>query len=290
VKPEAERRVFRTRGGLALVADAYGDPLARPVVLAHGGGQTRHAWGGAATALSRRGWYALALDLRGHGESDWSPDGDYEFGVFADDLRDVSASLTQPPVLVGASLGGLAALLAQGEARPDVFSAVVLVDVTPRMEPTGVERIRGFMSEHLERGFATLDEAADAVAAYQPQRVRERNLAGLEKNLRRGDDGRWRWHWDPRFMERRSRLPPELTVPRFSAAARNLRVPALLVRGRMSELVSEEAAREFLELVPHARYVDVSGAGHMVAGDRNDIFSDAVIGFLSDLSADSASS
>ena len=287
MKPE--RRVFRTRAGLALVADAYGDLAARPVVLAHGGGQTRHAWGGAAAALARRGWYALALDLRGHGESDWSPGGEYEFDVFAEDLADIAALLARPPVLVGASLGGLAALIAQGEAERDVFSAVVLVDVTPRMEPTGVARIRGFMTEHLERGFATLEEAADAVAAYQPQRVRERNLAGLEKNLRRGDDGRWRWHWDPRFMQRESRLPPELSWPRLAAAARNLRVPTLLVRGRMSELVSEAAAREFLQLVPHARYQDVSGAGHMVAGDRNDAFSDAVIGFLSDLSPEAAS-
>ena len=139
------------------------------------------------------------------------------------------------------------------------------------------------MTEHLERGFATLDEAADAVAAYQPQRVRERNLAGLEKNLRRGDDGRWRWHWDPRFMNRESRLSPEVTGPRLTDAARNLRVPTLLVRGRMSELVSEASVREFLELAPHARFVDVSGAGHMVAGDRNDVFSEAVIGFLAEL-------
>ena len=278
-----ERRVFHTRAGLALVADAYGDPGARPVVLAHGGGQTRHAWGGAAAALARRGWHALALDLRGHGESQWSPAGQYEIEVFAEDLADVAASLDQSPVLVGASLGGLAAILAQGGVERGPFSAVVLVDVTPRLELDGVARIRSFMTEHLERGFATLEEAADAVAAYQPQRVRERNLAGLEKNLRRGDDGRWRWHWDPRFMNRESRLSPEVTGPRLTDAARNLRVPTLLVRGRMSELVSEASVREFLELAPHARFVDVSGAGHMVAGDRNDVFSEAVIGFLAEL-------
>ncbi len=281
MKPE--RRIFRTRNGLALVSDAYGDPSARPVVLAHGGGQTRHAWGGAAEALARRGWHAFALDLRGHGESDWSPLGEYDFEFFAHDLSDVAAALPEPPVLVGASLGGIAAMIAQGESEHETFSAVVLVDVTPRLETEGVARVRSFMTEHIERGFATLEEAADAVAAYQPQRTRERNLAGLEKNLRRGDDGRWRWHWDPRFMSRESRVPPDLTWPRLEEAAKNLRVPTLLVRGRMSELVSESSARQFLELVPHARYVDVSGAGHMVAGDRNDVFSDAVIRFLSEL-------
>jgi pimeloyl-ACP methyl ester carboxylesterase len=285
---KATRRVFRTREGLELVADAYGEPGARPVVLAHGGGQTRHAWGGAAQALARRGWHALALDLRGHGESAWSPDGAYEFDVFARDLEDVARALRASPVVVGASLGGLAALLAQGESPAGVFSAVVLVDVTPRMEAAGVDRIRGFMTEHLERGFATLEEAAEAVAAYQPHRKRERNLAGLEKNLRRGADGRWRWHWDPRFMRRDTQVPRDLSQSRLVDAARNLRVPTLLVRGRMSDLVSEESAREFLELVPHARFADVSGAGHMVAGDRNDVFSDAVVEFLSALPAELA--
>jgi pimeloyl-ACP methyl ester carboxylesterase len=252
-------------------------------VLAHGGGQTRHAWGGAAQALARRGGYALALDLRGHGESAWSPDGNYEFDVFARDLEDVALALRAPPVVVGASLGGLAALLAQGESARGVFAAVVLVDVTPRMEQAGVERIRGFMTEHLERGFATLEEAADAVAAYQPHRKRERNLTGLEKNLRRGADGRWRWHWDPRFMQRETQIPRDLSQSRLVDAARNLRVPTLLVRGRMSDLVSEASAREFLELVPHARFADVSDAGHMVAGDRNDVFNEAVLKFLAEL-------
>jgi pimeloyl-ACP methyl ester carboxylesterase len=280
---KSERRIFRTRGGLALVADAYGDPTARPVILAHGGGQTRHAWGGAAAALAKRGWYALALDLRGHGESDWSPDGAYPYDVFAADLTDVAAQLGALPVFVGASLGGIASLVAQGESDQTICTAIVLVDVTPRMQQAGVERIMDFMSANLERGFATLDEAADAVAAYQPQRVRQRNLAGLEKNLRLGEDGRWRWHWDPSFMNRAARPPAEVIFQRLAAAARKLRVPTLLVRGRMSELVDEDAAREFLELVPHARTVDVSGAGHMVAGDRNDVFSDAVIAFLSEL-------
>ena len=126
MKPE--RRVFCTRGGLALVADTFGDPDARPVLLAHGGGQTRHAWGGAAAALARRGWHAIALDLRGHGESAWSPNGEYEFDVFAADLADVAAQLAQTPALVGASLGGIAGLIARGESVNDVFSTVVLVD------------------------------------------------------------------------------------------------------------------------------------------------------------------
>jgi pimeloyl-ACP methyl ester carboxylesterase len=141
------------------------------------------------------------------------------------------------------------------------------------------------MMERMESGFASVEEAAAAVAAYNPHRPPPSDLSGLKRNLRQRPDGRWVWHWDPRFLSgqegsvdetRVSLLPPE----RLEAAARALRLPTLLVRGRMSDVLSEEGAREFLEFVPHAEYVDVAGAGHMVAGDRNDIFNDAILRFL----------
>lgn len=273
---------LRIKGaGVTLVADAWGDPAQAPVVFLHGGGQTRHAWGGAARSLAERGWYALSLDLRGHGESDWAPDGDYQISSFAADVCAVGDFLGQAPALVGASLGGMSAMLAIGEAsRPEeVASAAVFVDVVPRLEPEGVERIGGFMLAHIEHGFATLEEAAAVVQAYTPERTREVNLEGLKKNLRLGEDGRWRWHWDPNFMSMRGEgrgIEPD----RLDDAVRRISVPTLLVRGRMSDMVSTEGVAEFLAAVPHARFVDVSDAGHMVAGDRNDVFSDAVVTFL----------
>lgn len=274
------RLVFPGADSLRLVASAYGDPAARPVVLLHGGGQTRHAWGGTAAALAARGWYALAFDLRGHGESEWAADGDYRIDAFAGDLRAVAAGLAHPPVVVGASLGGMAALLAQGEAA--VASAIVLVDIAPRTQPAGVERIIAFMTAN-PGGFASLEEAADAVASYVPHRPRPRDLAGLQKNLRLGEDGRYHWHWDPRMMSGARRVGGTRDPERLERAARTLRVPALLVRGRMSDVIGEEDAQAFLSLAPHAQYVDVSGAGHMVAGDRNDRFTEAVAGFLATL-------
>lgn len=269
-------------GGMALAADAWGDPAAEPVVFLHGGGQTRHAWGGTARELAEQGWYALSLDLRGHGESGWSETGSYRLGDFAGDLRAVLASLGRPATLVGASLGGMTALVVAGEEPRAGVSAVVLVDIAPRMERDGAMRIVSFMLARPD-GFASLEEAADAVAAYQPHRKRPRETRGLEKNLRLGPDGRWRWHWDPRFLLGVG--PPHAgeTPQRLDAAARALTVPALLVRGRLSDLLSEEGARHFLELVPHARFADVSEAGHMVAGDRNDLFTSAVIEFLTAL-------
>jgi pimeloyl-ACP methyl ester carboxylesterase len=280
--PPRRQVALRGRDGLGLVGDGWGLPDDPPVVLLHGGGQTRHAWGGTAAALAADGWYALALDLRGHGDSDWAPDGDYSVGTLADDLRAVVATLGRPPVIVGASLGGLTALVAEGETPGPFSAALVLVDVAPRLERPGVERIVTFMTSRPD-GFASLEEAADAVAAYAPNRPRPRDLSGLRKNLRRGGDGRWRWHWDPSLMRGPGRPNASSDPARLEACARRLAVSTLLVRGGSSDLLSEDGAQAFLALVPHARYADVSGAGHMVAGDRNDAFTAAVRAFLRDL-------
>lgn len=276
-------RQFRSADGLRLAADAFGDSSGPPVLLLHGGGQTRHAWSGTGEALAAEGWYAVTLDLRGHGESDWCPRGDYRHTAFAADTAAVAQAFDRPPVLVGASLGGLSSLFALGDARTaglaPIASALVLVDIATRMQVDGARRILAFMSAHPD-GFADLEEAARAIASYNPHRPRPRDVSGLRKNLRRHADGRYRWHWDPAFVE--GRLTPSALgeLDRLDAAAAGLDVPTLLVRGRLSDLLSEDDARHFLDLVPHARFVDVSDAGHMVAGDRNDHFSRAVIGFL----------
>lgn len=284
-----ETTTFEGFGGLELVADVGGPVDGLPVVLLHGGGQTRHAWGTTAQTLVDRGFRVVSLDLRGHGDSAWADDGDYTLDAFAADVRAVAATVDRRPVLVGASLGGITSLIAQGEADPpgSLASAVVLVDVAHRLEPEGVSRIGEFMLAHID-GFADLEEVADAVAAYNPHRPRPTDLSGLRKNVRQRDDGRWYWHWDPRFLTGRFGSTDEtrsatMSPTRLEDAARSLDVPVLLVRGRVSDLLSEEGAQELLELVPQARYADVAGAGHMVAGDRNDLFNDAVVSFLDEL-------
>jgi len=280
-----EKRAIELRGAddNALAADVWGDPDDPPVLLLHGGGQTRHAWSGTGEKLAREGWYAVSMDLRGHGESQWAPDGNYRHGAFASDTEVVARSFARPPVLVGASLGGLSSLFALGNVArhggPQLAAGLVLVDIATRMEMDGAKRIMDFMNESPE-GFANLEEAADAIARYNPHRPRPKDVSGLEKNLRRHDDGRYRWHWDPAFIQ--GRLEPERVKEwgTLEDAARGLTIPTLLVRGRMSDLLSEEGAREFLDQVPHAHFADVSDAGHMVAGDRNDKFTSAVITFL----------
>lgn len=278
----SRRLSWITEDNVPLVADAWGDPQNRTVLFAHGGGQTRHAWGGAAQKFAAEGWYAVSLDLRGHGDSGWPEDGDYRLETYGRDLLQVAASLESKPAVVGASMGGISAMIAQGELAPEKqpFASVVLVDITPHMEEEGVDRILQFMGSKLEQGFADLEEVADFVASYMPNRPRPKDLSGLAKNLRQGEDGRYRWHWDPRFITGAMRPRGDQEPERLSAACAAIAVPTLLVRGRMSDLVSEENVGKFLKIVPHAEFTDVSGAGHMVAGDRNDAFVAAVMEFL----------
>jgi pimeloyl-ACP methyl ester carboxylesterase len=289
---ESATALFTGAAGNRLVADMFGD-AGPSVLLLHGGGQTRHSWRETAERLARSGSTAYALDQRGHGDSDWIADGSYAFSDYADDARAVSDALAvrsgKRPIVIGASLGGIAALLAEGKAakagRGALFAALVLVDITPRVDLNGVAKIQGFMRAHAAEGFGSISEAADAVAAYLPHRPRPRSYDGLRKNLRLDPDGRWRWHWDPKFLDgpRPVDSARGMTEAALVEAARCVRAPALLVRGTSSELVSPDHVREFLELVPHAEYMDVAGARHMVAGDRNDRFSAAILSFLGKL-------
>lgn len=285
VEPAApETFSIRGTGGIRIVADRQGDPQARAVVFLHGGGQTRRSWVKAAAAVAKRGWQAVTVDLRGHGESDWSSEGDYRIVSFAADVQEVLLNLPPQPVLVGASLGGFTSMLLAGELAPGIVSAVVLVDIVPNMEESGANRIHAFMADRVESGFGSLEEVADAIAEYNPHRPRPTDLDGLTTNLRRRGD-RWYWHWDPQFISGTAPYPPlEVTdADRMHAAVdailRN-RVPMLLIRGQMSDLVSQERADEFLARFPRVEFTDVCGAGHMVAGDRNDIFAEAVLNFL----------
>ena len=266
---------------LSLAVETRGPDHAPPVVFAHGFGQSRHAWTRAAESLADRGWRTIAFDARGHGDSDRLKDGRYALAQFVDDLLAVALSLDTPPVVVGASMGGLLGLVAAGETRPDPFRALVLVDITPRWETAGVERMLGFMRAH-PRGFASLDEAAEEVAAYLPQRRRRKDRYELAQLLRRGADGRLRWHWDPAMLDTVAR-EGERHQQRLLNAARNIDVPTLLVSGGRSDIVSEATVKEFLDAVPHATHVQIPHATHTLAGDDNAAFAAAIEPFLNTL-------
>lgn len=267
--------------GLALTVETRGPATAPPVLFAHGFGQSRRSWARTAAALVKEGWRTVTFDARGHGDSDRLADGAYQLGQFVADLLAVGESLGERPVMVGHSMGGLLAMVAAGEVRPAPFRALVLVDITPRWEASGVARILGFMREHLD-GFASLEDAARSVAAYAPERSRGRSVRELGQLLRRDDDGRWRWRWDPRLLDT---IPAEgeRHQQRLLEAACNIDVPVLLVSGGRSDVVSERTVAEFLRNVPSAEHVEVPHATHAVAGDDSDAFIAVLAYFLKSL-------
>ncbi len=265
--------------GVELAADVGGDPRAPTIVLLHGGGQTRHSWGGAMRQLVLRGYHVINLDARGHGDSQWAADGDYTLEVLAKDLECVIGTLKSRPALVGASMGGATALLVAGAHANPVVAALILVDIVPRIDSGGAAKIRSFMSSGAA-GFGTLAEASDAVAAYNPHRPRPKSNAGLMKNLRLRIDGRLYWHWDPRVLQQVRHAEPPLFADRLNSAAGRVRIPTLLVRGLQSDIVTEAAVTDFRAHLPQLEVFDVSGAGHMVAGDKNDVFNQGVFEFM----------
>jgi len=276
---DIRRRQIWTDDGIRLSLRYYGDDRAPVVLMAHGFGQTQYAWEQTGWQLAASGWQAVSYDARGHGESDRAPSGEYDFEQFVEDFRRVCASLPHPPLVIGASMGGLTALLAHSEKPKVDLKALVLVDIAPRWDERGVTAMLAFMRQHPE-GFASLEEASEAVRGFLPHRRRSGSSSSgsLERNLRQGRDGRWYWHWDPAMLalaEKSSNLQS-----RLQSASRRLKLPSLLVTGGMSELIGAEHADEFLKLAPHAEHVEVSEAAHMVAGDANDRFLAAIMPFL----------
>lgn len=285
-KVTAQSTSLRARDGVPLVVETRGPSQAPVLLFAHGFGQSRHAWARTATVFAERGWCTATFDARGHGDSGRLADGKYQLEQFVDDLLVVAQSLGQPPVLVGASMGGLLGLVAAGEIRPDPFRALVLVDITPRWETAGVTRMLGFMRGH-PNGFASLEEAASEVAAYLPQRRARKDQQELAQLLKRGDDGRLRWHWDPALLDTVAH-EGERHQQRLLDAARHVDVPVLLVSGGRSNVVSEATVREFMAVVPQAAHVEIPHAAHTLAGDDNTAFTAAIEPFLDTLNLKTA--
>jgi pimeloyl-ACP methyl ester carboxylesterase len=284
---QIERATFAGAGGLRLAADVLGDSHNPPIVFFPGAGQTRHSWRRAAIALASQGHHVISMDLRGHGESDWARDGDYSVDAFVGDVIAIIRTLSSPPILIGASIGGIASLVAIGESGERLARGLVLVDVVPKMPGEGLDRIRSFMGAGVS-GFVSVEEAAAAVSSYLPNRRRPKSTEGLENNLRRGSDDRLYWHWDPAFHAGSKQRADQGMLARMEAAASAIDIPTLLVSGAQSEVVSREGAAQLMRLIPQAKWLAVLGAAHMVAGDENDAFNAALSEFVAGLSGNPA--
>ena len=248
------------------------------VLLLHGGGQTRHSWGEAGPTLAEDGWTAVAIDFRGHGDSDRAADGQNWVDAMAEDVLGVIDAIGEPPVIIGASLGGLTGLMIAGE-HPAALRALVLVDSVPKIERTGSQRIFEFMRSAPD-GFGSLAEAAEAVRAYQPHRVRPVNPDGMRKNVRLAEDGRWLRHWDPKMMEQPDWAEMDRLSARINGAAAAVPVPGAAGARPALRRRSADGPAHLLATIPHAKYADVAGTGHMVAGDDNSVFLERVAEFL----------
>ena len=278
----SEPQTVKFRGSnLVLIADEWNrgsDPARPSILLLHGGGQNRFSWKNTGQILADEGFHVVALDSRGHGDSDRSPDASYTVDALCADTLAVLDQIGRPVILIGASMGGMTGMLVADVAGPEKVTKLVLVDVVPRYDKDGSARIRDFMASGVN-GFETLEEAANAVAAYLPYRTKPRSPEGLRKNLRLRD-GRWYWHWDPAFLT----APDDdrfVRMQKLEEAVADLTIPILLIRGKLSDVVSPEGVKDFLAKVPRAEFVELSDAGHTAAGDDNDAFSDVVVQFVS---------
>ena len=268
-------RISLPGDGVAMVADAYGDPAAPPVCFFHGGGQSRRSWAGSARRVAQAGYYGLTFDLRGHGESGWANDGDYLLEAYGRDVEAILAALGRPMALVGASRGGQSALVG-GSRHPDRVRLIMLADVAPHIDDAGVEEIRGFFRAS-KAGFASLDEAADALHRHLGQ-PRVADVSGLAKAMRT-DGERLFWHWDPRTTSQEFLHPPS-EGEALVAAAMRVTTPVVLVKAELSEIVSDESVRQFQALTPHLEVEVAHGVGHMFTGDHNDAFAERLLRHL----------
>lgn len=273
-----EERGVRLAGadGVAIVADAFGEKAATPIILIHGGGQSRSAWRGAARRFAEAGYHAICIDLRGHGDSDWAPDGNYAFERYIADMASIVGELGQRAVLVGASLGGHVAMMT-ASARPDLVLALALADVTPWVDEDFADGIRNAMRSAAE-GFDNVDEAALMVARLRGTEPRSDNR-GLLAFLDEREDGRLYWRWDPRFIQDHFvRHGGEGGM--FARAAAKLQVPTLLMKAEFSTIVTWDQVDYFRKALPSLTCEEIKGVGHMVTGDDNDSYAEAVLRYL----------
>jgi flavin reductase (DIM6/NTAB) family NADH-FMN oxidoreductase RutF/pimeloyl-ACP methyl ester carboxylesterase len=271
-----ERLDFKGFGGINLAATAFGSPDNPPVLLLPSLGQVRQFWFGTAEALAEAGRYAICVDLRGHGDSDHAPDGQYEFNASIGDLCAVLAALPSRAVLVSAGMGARVAMAAIGEGAPHLVTGLALIDANIWVEKAVVDRLGGAMALR-SSSFDDPEKIVDAIAAAYPNEPRptltDRMLAAYAKR----DDGQYAWRGDARVLAA-ANLPD--MEERLSAAAARIAAPVVLIRGSLNETVSSQVLEKLQALIPGSEIAEIEGAGHYAASDREDDFNAILIDFL----------
>ncbi len=244
----------------------WGNSEQSPILFLHGGGLTAHTFDLVCLSL-RDKYHCIALDQRGHGDSEWSPVMDYGLSTHAADIATFAASLgLRRLTAVGMSMGGLNALKFAADHGADLM-ALVLIDIGPDIQEAGSKRIRGFMAESSD--LDSIDDYIKRAIALNPRRDPKRLRRSLLHNLRATPTGKWAWKWDPRPRQR----DPELrhrSLERATLWADVSRVscPTLVVRGEESDVFSAEDARQLVERLQRGTLATVPAAGHSVQGDN----------------------
>jgi pimeloyl-ACP methyl ester carboxylesterase len=279
---EPPRQGFVTVNGLRMRFLDWGAAAAPPLLLLHGGGQSAHTWDAFCLAMKDR-FRCVALDQRGHGDSDWSSSGEY---AIADHARDVAAFVQalelRQPIVVGMSMGGVNGI-AYAASHPDRLRALVCVDIGPEAQYGPVDRLMRGLGGY--RVFASPEDAAARLSRLGARRDPGLLRETLLLNLRRQEDGSWTWKYDPRTLV-------GLTADDIMEARRPLwgvlhriTCPVLVVRGADSEIFSEEDARRFTQSLPNGRWLAVPRARHSVQTDNPTGLAAAVGAFAESLTA-----
>ena len=277
----APRDRFVDANGLRFHYLDWGEADAPPIVLLHGFAQTCHSWDFVALSLCDR-FRVVALDQRGHGDSDWAPDGDYTPEAYQSDLHAIVQELgLREIVLIGLSMGGRNAFT-YASSHPEHIRALVIVDAAPESRTAGTENIRRFVQQEDE--LDSVDDFVRRVQAYNPRRSVQQIRGSILNNLKQLPSGRWTWKYDKllRSPERRLGSDPA-TALRLWGYVEGLRCPTLVVRGGETDVVASDTARSMQRRIPDARLATVEGAGHLVMGDNPAGFERAITSFLSSL-------
>ncbi|MGH7931817.1 MAG: alpha/beta fold hydrolase [Candidatus Binataceae bacterium] len=243
----------------------WGTKGRQPIIFLHGGGLNAHTWDLVCLML-RHEYHCLALDQRGHGDSEWEPTADYSFDTQVRDIEHFVEKLDlKRPLLVGHSMGGFAAM-GYAIKHASTLAGVILVDVAPELNPEGSVRIRDFIDQ--DRELESVDAFVERALKFNPRRNRQLLRRSLLHNLRQLPNGKWTWKHDP------NRMSPDFHKERIerasyiSESAASISCPTLVMRGARSDVLTDEGAQKFAAAIPNGRWIQIGDAGHTIQGDN----------------------
>jgi esterase len=251
-----------------------------PILFLHGGGLNAHTWDLVCLMLRHR-YHCLALDQRGHGDSEWEPTADYRFDAQVADVEGFIEKLKlERPLLVGHSMGGFAAM-GYAIRHAASMAGLVLVDIAPEISMQGSLKIRDFIK--MDREMDSVEDFVERALKFNPMRNRELLRRSLLHNLRQQPNGRWAWKHDPNRMPQNFEHERDERKTMIMDNAQNIVCPTLVLRGSRSDVLTDESAKEFSESVPKGRWLRIENAGHTIQGDNPRALLDALDPFLKEI-------